>query len=138
MVLGAALAGAGVYFDAPPQLTGGVVAATVLSLGGMHMFNSTQLKEVEEQLLSVEELGASFQRTHPQEVSEADEYYASVWQRIRDSLRLSLSRTGLAEFPTVGKGQVRELQRILDEEIPKLRRLASPSHHGSTKIDDRR
>ncbi len=31
---------------------------------------------------------ASFQRTHPQEVSDADEFYASVWQRIRDTLRL--------------------------------------------------
>jgi len=81
----------------------------------------------------VEELSASFQRTHPQEVSEADEYYASVWARIRDPLRLSLWRTGLADFPAVKKGEMEELQRILDEDIPRLRRLASPSHHGSGK-----
>jgi hypothetical protein len=137
LVLGTALAGMSAYLSAPPQLTGGVVAATVLGVGGMRWFNSAKLKVSEEQLLSAEELGASFQRTHPQEVSDADEYYASVWQRIRDPLRLNLLRTGLADFPAVGKGQLRELQSILDEEIPKLRRLASPSHHGSTKIDDR-
>ena len=100
----------------------------------MRWFNASQLKSVEEQLTTVEELSASFQRTHPQEVSEADEHYASVWQRVRDPLRLSLWRTGLGNFPAVTKGEVRELQRVLDEEIPNLRRLASPSHHGSTKI----
>ena len=138
LALGAALAGMGAYLSAPPQLTGGVVAATVLGVGGMRWFNSAKLKDAEEQLLSAEELGASFQRTHPREVSEADEFYSSVWQRIRDPLRHSLWRTGLADFPAVGKGQLRDLQKILDEEIPKLRRLASPSHHGSTKKDDRR
>ncbi|KAL3806172.1 hypothetical protein ACHAXA_009830 [Cyclostephanos tholiformis] len=137
LILGTALAGMAAYLSVPPQLTGGVVAATVLGVGGMRWFNSAKLKVAEEQLLSAEELGASFQRTHPQEVSEADEYYASVWQRIRDPMRLNLLRTGLADFPAVGKGQLRDLQNILDEEIPKLRRLASPSHHGSTKIDDR-
>lgn len=132
-VLGTALAGLGMHFGVPPQFTGGVAAATVLGVGGMHWFNSSKLKDVEEQLLSVEELSASFQRTHPQEVSEADEFYASVWQRVRDPMRLSMWRTGLADYPAVGKGEMGELQRILDEEIPRLRRLASPSHHGSKK-----
>ena len=130
VVLGMSMAGLGIYFDIPPQFTGGVIAATVLGVGGMRWFNSSKLKDVEEQLLSVEELSASFQRTHSQEVNDADEYYASVWQRIRGPLHLSLSRTGLGDFPSVKKGELQELQRILDDEIPKLRRLASPSHHG--------
>jgi hypothetical protein len=132
LLLGATLAGMGLYFNIPPQFTGGVVAATVLGVGGIRLYNSSKLKDVEEQLLSSEELGASFQRTHPQEVSEADEFYASVWQRIRDPLRLSLWRTGLADYPAVTKKELKELQTILDVDIPRLRRLASPSHHGST------
>mmetsp|Transcript_23845 Transcript_23845/g.51523 ORF Transcript_23845/g.51523 Transcript_23845/m.51523 type:complete len:599 (+) Transcript_23845:271-2067(+) len=133
VVLGIGMAGLGIYFSVPPQFTGGVVAATVMGVGGMHWFNSSKLKDVEEQLLSAEELSASFQRTHPQEVNDADEYYASVWQRIRDPLRLNLTRTGLADFSAVKKGELYELQNILDDEIPKLRRMASPSHHGSSK-----
>lgn len=132
LLLGTSLAGMGVYFNIPPQFTGGVIAATVLGVGGIRLYNSSKLKDVEDQLLSSEELGASFQRTHPQEVSEADEFYASVWQRIRDPLRLSLWRTGLAEYPAVKKSELKELQKILDEDIPRLRRMASPSHHGST------
>lgn len=130
VVLGCGMAGLGMYLSIPPQFTGGVVAATVVGVGGMKWWNSNKLSDVEEQLLSVEELSASFQRTHPQEVSEADEFYASVWARIRDPLRLSLQRTGLGDFPALKKGDLADLQRILDEEIPRLRRLASPAHSG--------
>ena len=133
LAAGLGLAALGIHFNVPPQFTGGVVAATMVGVGGLRWFNSSKLKDVEEQLLSVEELSASFQRTHSREVSEADEFYASVWQRVRDPLRLSLWRTGLADFPAVKKSEVTELQRILGEEIPRLRRLASPSHYGSKK-----
>ena len=61
----------------------------VLGVGGMRWFNSAKLKDVEEQLLLAEELGASFQRTHSQEVSDADEFYSSVWQSILNLLRLT-------------------------------------------------
>jgi hypothetical protein len=54
-----------------------VVAATVLGVGGMRWFNSVNLKDAEEQLLSAEELVATFQRTHPQEVSEADKFFGA-------------------------------------------------------------
>ncbi|KAL3762277.1 hypothetical protein ACHAWU_000924 [Discostella pseudostelligera] len=135
LLLGATLAGMGLYFNIPPQFTGGVVAATVLGVGGIRLYNSSKLKDVEEQLLSSEELGASFQRTHPQEVSEADEFYASVWQRIRDPLRLSLWRTGLADYPAVTKKELKELQRILDVDIPRLRRKSSNRSGDSDRRD---
>ena len=92
------MAGLGIYFSVPPQFTGGVVADTVIGVVGMKWFNTSKLKYVEEPLLSLEELSASFQRMHPQEANDSDEYYASVWQRIRDPSRLNLSRTGLDDF----------------------------------------
>mmetsp|Transcript_6682 Transcript_6682/g.14451 ORF Transcript_6682/g.14451 Transcript_6682/m.14451 type:complete len:322 (+) Transcript_6682:43-1008(+) len=134
-IAGVGLAALGMHFSVPPQFTGGVIAATVVGVGGLRWFNSSKLKDVEEQLVSVEELSASFQRTHPREVSDADEFYASVWQRVRDPLRMSLWRTSLADFPAVKKSDVQQLQKILDEDIPRLRRLASPSHFGSKKED---
>eukprot|EP00956_Cyclotella_meneghiniana_P046035 scaffold396239_cov56-Cyclotella_meneghiniana.AAC.2 len=130
---GVGLAALSFHFSVPPQFTGGVVAATIVGVGGLHWFNASRLKDVEEQLLSVEELSASFQRTHPGEVNTADEFYASVWARVRDPLRLSLWRTGLKDFAAVRKSDIHQLQNILDVEIPRLRRLASPSHHGSKK-----
>ena len=46
---------------------------------------------------------------------------------------MSMWRMGLGDLPAVKKGELAELQRILDDDIPRLRRLASPSHHGSAK-----
>lgn len=132
---GMGLAGLGLHLEmVPPQFAGGVAAMTVLATGGMRWYGGSVLQSEEERLLSHEELSAAFRRTHPREVSEADEFVASVWQRIRDPLKLSLEGTGgLGEFPSVGSGEVEELERILDEEIPRLRRLASPSHFGSKR-----
>lgn len=128
---GMGLTALGIYASLPVEFTGGVVAATVLGVGGLNWFNRTKMKAVERQLVSAEELSASFQRTHAREVSEADEFTASLWQRIRDPLRLALQSLGLANVPAVSQSDLNQLHAILDEDIPRLRRVASPTHFGS-------
>lgn len=138
LVTGIGLTALGIYTSLPIEFTGGVVAATVLGVGGLTWFNQTKMKAVERQLVSAEELSASFQRTHAREVSEADEFTTSVWQRIRDPLRMSLESLGLANMPSVSQGDLDAMNKILEQEIPRLRRLASPTHFGSnsTRPDD--
>lgn len=136
LVTGMGLTALGIYTSLPMEFTGGVVAATVLGVGGLSWFNRTKMQAVEKQLVSAEELSASFQRTHAREVSEADEFTASVWQRIRDPLRLALQSLGLANVPTVSQSDLTQLHTILDDEIPKLRRVASPTHFGSKQEDN--
>ncbi len=131
LVTGVGLTALGVYTSLPVEFTGGVIAATVLGVGGLSWFNRTKMAAVERQLVSAEELSASFQRTHAREVSEADEFTASVWQRIRDPLRMSLQSLGLANTPTVSQADLNQLHDILEKDIPALRRLASPTHFGS-------
>jgi len=131
--VGIGLTALGVYTGLPMEFTGGVIAATILGVGGMHWFNASKLKEYEEQLTTSEELSASFQRTHAREVSDADEFTAAVWQRIREPLKIGLKSVGLSDFPKVESKEIYELNRLLEEDIPTLRRLASPSHFGSKK-----
>ena len=127
LVTGMGLTGMGIYMQLPMEFTGGVVAATVLGVGGLTWFNGAKMRVLETQLTSAEELSASFQRTHAREVSEADEFTASLWQRIRDPLRLSLQSLGLSNVPSVSKSELQDLQVILDEEIPRLRRCGLPN-----------
>jgi hypothetical protein len=131
LTAGVSLSTIGVYAQLPMEFTGAAAAITILGVGGLKWFNTTKLTETEAQLLTMEELSASFQRTHQREISDADEFTASVWQRIRDQLQMSLKAEGLDAAPTVSKDELNELRTILDTEIPKLRRLASPSHFGS-------
>lgn len=129
--VGVGLTGLGVYMALPLEFTGGVVSATILGVGGMKWFNDTRLKDSERQLLTSEELTASFQRTHAREISEADEFTSSLWQRIKDPVKSSLTTVGLKNVEKVTGGDVEDLEIILREEIPKLRRMASPTHFGS-------
>ena len=129
--LGVGLTALGLYVEIPLQFTGGVVSATILGVGGMKWFNESKLKESEHQLLTTEELSATFQRTHSREISDADEFTSSLWQRTRDPIKTSLSSIGLSNIEKVGADDLEILENILDKEIPKLRRLASPTHFGS-------
>jgi len=131
MTAGIGLSVLGFYAQLPMEFTGSAAALTVVGVGGMKWFNDTKLDEAESQLVSMEELSASFQRTHSREISDADEYTASIWQRIRDNLQLSLKSEGLSSYPSASSSEMDDLRRILDEEIPRLRRLASPNHFGS-------
>ncbi len=56
--------------------------------------------------------------------------------RIRDSLKLTVSTVGLRTLTSsVRKSDLSELQRILDHNIPELRRKSSsPSHPTSTVL----
>jgi hypothetical protein len=134
--LGSLTAGVGIsvlgfYAQLPMEFTSAAAAMTVFGVGGMKWLNGNKLKEEEKNLLSMEELSASFQRTHSREISEADEFIVSVWQRIRDNLQLSLKAEGLDKYPSVSDNDLNDLRKILDQDIPRLRRMASPTHFGT-------
>uniref|UniRef100_A0A7S2UGA6 Dynamin N-terminal domain-containing protein n=1 Tax=Attheya septentrionalis TaxID=420275 RepID=A0A7S2UGA6_9STRA len=135
-VAGGGLAALSLYAGIPTEFSFGVFCVTVLGAGGLRWHNSIQLTDAEAQLLTTEELSASFQRTHAREISEADEFTASVWQRIRGPLQMSLQSIGLANIPSVSSSEWAQLNNILDQDIPKLRRLASPTHFGTKKEEN--
>lgn len=131
---GLTLTGMSIYSGmVPVQISGCAAALTVLSSGGVHWWNATKLGELEADLLSSEGLNKAFQLTHTREISEADEFVASVWQRIKEPLRMSLESLGLENVSAVDASDVKNMRRILEEEIPRLRRLASADHFGNVK-----
>ena len=69
------------------------------------------------------------------EVNDGDEYIASLWQRIRDPLKMSLETLGLQSIPQVSQAELAALDKIVTVEIPELRRLASPTHYGKQEAD---
>lgn len=117
------------YLAIDAMLQGGVLGASVLGLGGMVWYDQSYLRRLQEDLTTPESLSSSFQRTHARQVQDADEFAASLWQRVRGSLRASLHNAfeGNNSLPTVTQGELQSMQDILDIEIPRLRRLASES-----------
>jgi hypothetical protein len=132
MIAGLGIAGLGTYFAVLPlPYAGGFIGATVISCGGMAWFSKSQLSEYGRSLCSSEGLSSAFQRTHMNEIRNADEYTANVWQRVRDHLQVGLESFGLENVPSVSKKELDHMHWILETEVPRLRRLASPAHFGS-------
>ena len=65
-------------------------------------------------------------RRYARELAEGDESIAASWKRVREGLHLTLSSLGLDGVGRVKASEQRDLQRVLDEEIPSLRRQAAP------------
>lgn len=65
-------------------------------------------------------------RRYTRELAEGDESIAASWKRVREGLHLTLSSLGLDGVGRVKASEQRDLQRVLDKEIPSLRRQAAP------------
>lgn len=77
-------------------------------------------------MISLEGLDRYFSRKYTRELSDGDESIASSWKRIRSGLHLALSSLGVDGVGRIKASEKRELQRVLDVDVPSLRRQAAP------------
>ncbi|KAG7364756.1 dynamin family protein [Nitzschia inconspicua] len=138
---GGLVAGAGLTLAAANHLgldatiQGAILGTSVLGIGGLVWYHRTYLQRIQEDLTTLGSLSTSFQRTHALQVQDADEYIASLWQRVRDALQSSLTSSFEVggSLPTVSAAELRSLEDILDKEIPRLRRMANATKVGIAK-----
>ncbi|CAM9136168.1 unnamed protein product [Discosporangium mesarthrocarpum] len=125
-ITGGCFSGGTAFLGGPVEISAGLAAVTVIGAGGLQYTNSKALVAKEADMLSVEGLNHFFNKSYARELAEGDEFIAAVWTRIRDGLQLTLSTLGIDGVSRVKSSELRELQRILDEEVPELRRQAAP------------
>ena len=115
------------YLGLDAMVQGGVLGTSIVGIGGLLWYHQTYLHRLEEDLLSLESLSASFQRTHARQVQDGDEYVANIWQRVQGSLRTALTAAfdNGGNPTTASSSELEKLQNILDSDIPRLRRLAN-------------
>mmetsp|Transcript_8475 Transcript_8475/g.20922 ORF Transcript_8475/g.20922 Transcript_8475/m.20922 type:complete len:520 (+) Transcript_8475:221-1780(+) len=132
---GLALGGAN-YLGLDAMIQGGVFGTSIVGIGGLIWYQQSYLKHTQEDLLSLESLSASFQRTHARHVQDGDEFIANIWQRVRGSLRAALSAAfeNGASNTSASSSELAKLQNILDSDIPRLRRLANETQLQSPKL----
>lgn len=118
----------------PASVTGSVLVATVLATSGMAWYHGRQMDEWEQQACRPEELSAAFQRAFAREVSEGDEYTGALWQRIREHLGRVLQQDGLDALAKVTDPDLQGLRKIMNDDLPALRREASPPHFGKQEL----
>jgi Dynamin family len=129
---GTVLAGITLYFSAmiPLQVPLGIALTTILGSSGMWWYNNQQFQAWQKQQSTIEALSLTFNQTHARVVQNADEYMAHWWvSTVRESLQQALSGGNwYEELPSVSSSDLDMLQRMENDEIPSLRRQASPPH----------
>lgn len=126
-MLGGAAFGGMNHLAMDAMLQGGVLGGSILSVGGMFWYHQMYLQKIQKEYTTLESLSGSFQRTHARHVHDANEFTASLYHRVRRSLQTALQNefNSSTSLPTVSDSELQRLNSILEEEIPKLRRLAS-------------
>ncbi|GMH60666.1 hypothetical protein TrST_g7548 [Triparma strigata] len=119
-------AGAGAFSLGVPQAAVGCAGVGVLGAVGLGIWNGQKLKEEEKRLLSEDGLEQTFRRVYSRQISEGDEFTASFWGRTREPLRMNLTAMGLENAEDATAKDIAGLEAILEDDIPRLRRLASP------------
>jgi len=132
-VSGLSLTGLSLYAELPVQVSGSALGLTVAGTAMMQYLNLKNLKDMKEELSSDDGLTKAFKQTYTREIAEADEFIASIWQRVKESLKLGISAIGVENLPSVSPSEFDEMKTTLNERIPALRRKASASHYGNMK-----
>jgi len=117
-------------------------AVSISMVGGLStliiwLWTSRNIKEEARRLLRDDLLGgAAFNRLYARRISEKDESLLSMWTRVRDHMRISGAFNSPGDSLTITahkfstssrRAKLKEIESILDEQIPTLRRRAAPS-----------
>eukprot|EP00624_Nannochloropsis_granulata_P003750 evm.model.NODE_28910_length_23857_cov_28.065893.4 len=132
LMAGTSLVGGGLYLGFALQPMLAFAALYTVGTAGFVWTNNRVLGEHEALLASPEGLRRAFERLYARPVLEGDEFVTSLWKRTFPSLQVMVETQagigggGLGGLPKVSKAELQEMQRILQEEVPSLRRLAAP------------
>jgi hypothetical protein len=128
-----ALGGGGFYLDAPVTVLGGVGATGAAMTGLFLWWQSNSLTDMSNQLTRPESFETSFRRLYGRELADNDEYVTSLWIRVKEHLKVGIHAEDVVTLAgtssSTEKADKAKLDRLLDVEIPELRREASPSIH---------
>ena len=125
-----ALTGGSFYLEAPIQVVGGAGVVGGLFAGFFLWWQTNALQDLATQLTQPEAFDGSFRRQYARQLADNDEFVSALWVRVREHLRIGLQPDDVAELASMSsssaKADAAKLDRLVEYEIPGLRRETSP------------
>ncbi len=118
-----------VVLGLPIEVTTGIGAIGAITTGGLYYYQSQALLDQASYLIQDDAMIASFKRLYARRVLDKDEFTGSLWARVHDHLVHGLSAAELKGLDKMKAPEVKELEKILEVDIPNLRRKAAPAFH---------
>ena len=114
-------------FDVATHYCGGIGGAIVAAAALAAVHGQGALQATRQRLLSESGLDEIFEELHAVEVSERDEYIISLWARAKPAVQSAISTLALNELDGLSTKELEQLDEILKDTVPELRRLTSHS-----------
>ncbi|EKX54199.1 hypothetical protein GUITHDRAFT_160834 [Guillardia theta CCMP2712] len=87
-----------------------------------YMFTAPRIKKVTAELTEDHNLTKLFEDNYRMQIAEGDEFLHSLWQRVMPRLQLAMRTVGIRAIGHAGRRDNEYLNRILNEDVPRLRR----------------
>ncbi|ETW09803.1 hypothetical protein, variant [Aphanomyces invadans] len=126
LVGGNALA-ATAFMSGLPEVAAVSSVVALATASGLSWFYRNHLAELEKDLTSEDGLTQHFRRLYGRQLAERDEFVFSIWRRVLPSLQVALNTLGFSKLPKVKPAELKALQSIVNDDIPRLRRQAAPT-----------
>ena len=123
-----ASAAAGAFVAGVPPAAAAVGVVGGAATAGLHYFNAKEASQKISDLDTVEGLDGLYRSVYASEHVRGDGDAAAVWSRVRAHLLAKVAAVGGAALaPPPPRGAARKLRRVLESDVPRLRREAAPA-----------
>ena len=109
------------------KLLASAAASGVTVTLAVYWWNDKGLEAYARQLIAPDSLEATYRKIYARRIAERDEFTASLWKRVYGHMQLGISATDLQTMDKISTGELEELDKVIEVEVPKLRRLAAPA-----------
>lgn len=111
----------------PIEATGVATVIGAVGTGAAYWWQNSIVVNKASELVKDEAMIKTFKRLYAKRLAEKDESITSLWTRVFDHLVLSFTASDLKSMDKMRSSEITELEKILDVDIPNLRRKASPA-----------
>eukprot|EP01041_Mallomonas_annulata_P004661 gene4661-9247_t len=122
----ATLFGGAVSLGLPMELLAAVGSLGALGNAGLWLWFRNILQHEAHDLISETRLENTFNRAYARRIAEKDEYITALWIRVKDHIRMGVNEVDLPNLTRLRATEIAELERILELDVPNLRRKVAP------------
>lgn len=119
------------YLGLPVEAIAGAAAAGSTFTSALYYYYYKKLNEQASVLIKDEAMIDAYKRLYSRRTASdtKDEYTTSLWSRVHDHLLHRLTAPELKALDKVRPHDIKELEKIVEVDIPNLRRKAAPTFH---------
>ena len=113
----------------PLDVSAYIGAVGAVGMTGVSFWHVSRNRSLAVRLATAESFEAIFKRLYARKISERDEDTLALWSRISEILRHSVTPEDLLSLSKMSQGELNQLEKIIDVEIPNLRRAVGPMYN---------